>query len=120
MSRLVLVVDDEPDIRAIARVAIEIVGGLRCVEADCGDAAVAAAIAERPDAVLVDLMLPGEDGLGIATRLRGEVGLTDTPIVLLTAAASAPASDMIDGVLAKPFDPLTLSSDVAAIAGWPA
>ena len=118
MSRLVLVVDDEPDIRAIAQVALEVVGGLRCAEAACGNEAVAAARAERPDAVLVDLMLPGEDGVSIATRLRTEAGLAETPILLLTAAVSAPESDVIDGVLAKPFDPLTLADQIGALAGW--
>ena len=113
-----MVIDDEPDIRAIARIALEVVGGMRCVEAECGDDAIAAALAERPDAVLVDLMLPGEDGVTIATRLRREAGLDHTPILLITAAAAHPESDVIDGVITKPFDPLTLAADVAAAAGW--
>ncbi|WNM24686.1 response regulator [Demequina capsici] len=118
MTRTILVIDDEPDLRAIARVAIEVIGGWSMLEAASGDEAVAAARASRPDAVLLDHLLGGEDGLDVAARLRAEEGLGSVPILMLSASLSIPASEHVDGFLAKPFNPRTLADEVAAAAGW--
>ena len=118
MTRVVLVVDDEADIRAIARVALETIAGWRMVEAASGDEALAALEEASPDVVLLDQLLTGEDGLTVAARLRHEAGLTDVPILMMSAATTAPRSDDVDGFVPKPFNPRTLAADIAAAAGW--
>ncbi|WP_062205506.1 response regulator [Demequina salsinemoris] len=118
MTRTILVVDDEPDLRAIARVALEVIGGLTMVEASDGDDAVAAALEEVPDAVLLDHLLPGDDGLAVAARLRALPALARTPILMMSASPTPPVSDDVDGFIPKPFAPRTLAAQVADAAGW--
>ncbi len=120
MTRTILVIDDEPDLRAIARVALETLGGLRMLEAEDGDAAIAAVQREVPDAILLDHLLPGDDGLAVAARLRQLPALARTPILMMSAAPTPPASDDTDGFIPKPFAPRTLATQVAAAAGWDA
>ncbi|WP_084125272.1 response regulator [Demequina sp. NBRC 110054] len=120
MTRTILVVDDEPDLRAIARVALETIGGLRMIEAVDGDDALAAAGAETPDAILLDHLMPGDDGLTVAARLRALPSLARTPILMMSASPTPPVSDDVDGFVPKPFAPRTLAAQVATAAGWDA
>ena len=85
---VVLVVDDEPEVRALARVVLEVSGHpVRVVEAADGSAAVAAARAERPDLAVVDQMMPGQDGLSVVAALTAIH--PDLPIALCSAAMDA-------------------------------
>ena len=83
MSRLLLV-DDEADIRAIAKMALERIGGWTVTAAGSADEAVAAATAECPDVVLLDVMMPDVDGPATLERLRPLLG-QDVPVIFLTA-----------------------------------
>ena len=83
MNELILVVDDEPRIVRQARDYLEH-GGFRVVEANDGKLALAQARQARPDLVVLDLNLPGMDGLDVCRTLRRE---SDTPIIMLTARA---------------------------------
>jgi two-component system OmpR family response regulator len=83
-------------------------------EAWDSDSAMAAVEARRPDAVLLDVMLPGDDGFAVAARLRGVAGLEDLPIMLLTARADLDGSELVRrsgaaGLLTKPFNPVDLA-----------
>lgn len=122
MSRSILVVDDEPDIRELVRLSFELVGGHRTRTAASGAEALAAVREERPDAVLMDVQMPGMDGPATLQALRAE-GHTDLPVVFLTA--SVLELELVQlrsldcaGVLAKPFDPLTLGAELDQILGW--
>ena len=123
MSRLILVVDDEPDIRELARVSLERVGGHRVVAAGSGAEAVSLATESRPDAVILDVQMPGMDGPATLAALRASAGGAQVPVIFLTASvqesqvAELEALD-VEAVLAKPFDPMTLSDDVGRIFGW--
>ncbi|MEO5680516.1 MAG: response regulator [Acidimicrobiales bacterium] len=85
---VVLVVDDEPDVRALARVVLEVSGHrVRVVEAADGPGALAAASRERPDLAVVDQMMPGQDGLSVVAALLAlHPGL---PVALCSAAMDA-------------------------------
>ena len=116
-----LLIDDEPDIRAIAKMALERIGGHTVTAAGSAGEAVAAATAERPDVVLLDVMMPDVDGPATLARLRPVLG-QDVPVIFLTAKAAAVDIDRLKalgavGVIAKPFDPLNLSGEVGAIIG---
>jgi len=123
-KRRLLVVDDEPAIREIAQVSLETIGGWDTVGAGSGTEALARAAAERPDAILLDVMMPGIDGPETVVRLRDEPSTRDIAVVLLTAKVQpserARLAELpgVAGVIAKPFDPLTLAAQVAEVVGW--
>jgi DNA-binding response OmpR family regulator len=113
---LILVVDDEPKIVKLTRDYLE-KDGYRVVSAADGPAALAAARRERPDLVVLDLMLPGIDGWEVCRILRHESGV---PIIMLTARAEE--SDQVVGLelgaddyVTKPFSPRTLLARVRAV-----
>jgi CheY-like chemotaxis protein len=123
-SKRILVVDDDAVIREIVRVSLELVGGYESVAATGGREALVRARKEQPDAILMDVMMPELDGPATFVRLQADPVTRDIPVILLTAE-QAPADLAgfaklgVRAVLAKPFDPMTLASDVAAILGWP-
>ena len=107
MARI-LVVDDDPSIRALVRDVLELEGHVVQVAVD-GVAALRAVAAERPDCVVLDVMMPGMDGHEVLARLRAMPDGLELPVVMLTAAADdANAwrgwSGGVDYFLGKPFD----------------
>jgi phosphate regulon transcriptional regulator PhoB len=127
MSQVVLVVEDEPDIRGLIvhHLARE---GFRCRTASTGAEALREVRASLPDLVVLDLMLPEMDGLELCRRLRGDPASAAVPIIMLTAR-----TDEVDRVVglemgaddyvAKPFSPRELVARVRAVlrrAGRPA
>lgn len=121
MSRTVLVVEDEPDIRELIRISLVDVGGLTVVTSGPGAAAVAAVDGHRPDAVLMDVQMPGTDGPATLALLRANGARV--PVVFLTASAhDAKLAELgamdVAGVLLKPFDPLALAAELAVLLGW--
>ncbi len=124
MTRTILLVDDEPDIRELARMSLEMVGGFRVVVADSGAMAVELAASSAPDAVLLDVQMPVMEGPATLAALRGTAAGAHVPVVFLTA--SVQESQLADlrrlgavSVLAKPFDPMTLPDELRSALGWP-
>jgi CheY-like chemotaxis protein len=118
-----LVIDDDDHIRELARLALERVGGHSVVTAESGAAGLELARSEPPDAVIVDVMMPGMDGPETVRRLRADPAIADVPVILLTAKVqpsdTARFDDLgVQAVLAKPFDPMRLAADVGAALGW--
>jgi DNA-binding response OmpR family regulator len=116
LRRRVLVVDDEPAIRTLCRVNLGL-AGMEVLEAANGRAAVEVALAEQPDLILLDIMLPGETGWDVATALANDDRTRDIPVVFLTAMADE--SDLVRGrdhgavgYITKPFDPVSLGDAV--------
>jgi two-component system alkaline phosphatase synthesis response regulator PhoP len=116
MNELVLVVDDEQKIVKIARDYLE-QSGFRVLSASDGQLALAIARHDRPDLIVLDLMLPGMDGLDVCRALRRE---SDVPIIMLTARAEE-ADRLIglelgaDDYIVKPFSPRELVARVRAL-----
>jgi CheY-like chemotaxis protein len=115
----ILVVDDESAIRLICRVNLES-AGFETLEAGDGETAFSLALSERPDLILLDIMLPGIDGLEVAERLAAATETRQIPIIFLTARSTTP--DELRGheaggvaYIAKPFDPTSLTETVAAV-----
>jgi CheY-like chemotaxis protein len=109
----VLVVDDEDDIRRIAMISLSGVGGMEVAEASGGLEGIRKAREERPDVVLLDMMMPGMDGMATFQALRGDPETSGIPVVFLTAKAMSAEVDRLKalgarGVLIKPFDPMAL------------
>ena len=122
MSKLLLI-DDEEDIRDVAALSLETVAGWDVVVASSGAQGIARAIEHLPDAILLDVMMPGMDGPTTLRELRLNPVTAKIPVMLLTAKVQA--SDQrrfadlgVEAVLFKPFDPMTLSTQISAVLGW--
>ncbi|CAA9513090.1 MAG: hypothetical protein AVDCRST_MAG67-2916 [uncultured Solirubrobacteraceae bacterium] len=118
----ILLVDDEEDIREVAALSLQAVGGWRVSAAGDGSSAIAMARAERPDAILLDVMMPDLDGPATFARLQEDPQTSDIPVILLTAKAQGAdrrrfAQLGVAGTLTKPFDPMTLTEQIATILG---
>ena len=113
LSRI-LMVEDEPDIQAVARVALEVVGGLHVEVCSSGLEALEKAPAWHPDLILMDVMMPGMDGPGTLKELRNRDATKAIPVIFMTAKVQpqeVASFEMIGalGVIAKPFDPMSLA-----------
>ncbi len=123
MSRRVLVVDDDVAIREVAQTSLELVAGWKVEVASSGPQALDIAVAGRPDAILLDVMMSSMDGPATFVRLQADARTCNVPVVLLTAKVR-PAERRrweqlgVAGVLAKPFDPLELPGQIADLLGW--
>jgi CheY-like chemotaxis protein len=109
----VLIIDDEDDIRRIARLSLSRVGGMEVIEASNGTDGVREAESGQPDVILLDMMMPGMDGPATLAALRANGPTGEIPVVFLTAKAQAAEIGRLrslgaKGVLTKPFDPMTL------------
>lgn len=118
----ILIVDDEDDIRRIAKLALGRVGAMDVVEAASGRDAVRRAEQDAPDAILLDVMMPGLDGPSTLAALRSNPKTAGIPVVFLTAKAMPAEIERLRGlgargVLLKPFDPMTLAGQVRAALG---
>lgn len=124
MSRKrILLIDDEEDIQALARLSLELEAGWEIVTASSGKEGLAIALAQPPDAILLDVMMPDLDGLGTLEALRTYPDLQQVPVIFVTAKAQATDRRRfyaagVKGVITKPFDPLTLSSQIAGFLAW--
>ena len=121
--RHVLIVDDESDIREVAGVSLGAVGGYEVTTAASGSEGLEKALAEQPDGILLDVMMPGMDGPTTFGRLQSDPATSGIPVILLTAkvqsADRARFGELgVAAVLSKPFDPMTLPRQVADVLGW--
>lgn len=118
----VLIIDDEEDIRRVARLALARVGGMEVVDTGHGEDAVELAARETPDVILLDVMMPGRDGPATLAALRADGRTAAIPVVFLTAKAMPAEIHRLKtlgavGVLTKPFDPMTLAAALRATLG---
>lgn len=112
-----MAVEDDPDIRRILDLALATFGGFELTLCESGEAALAALEQERPDLILLDVMMPGLDGPGTLKAIRAQPAFSTIPVVFLTAkmqpgeVANWTALGAL-AVIGKPFDPLTLPDEL--------
>jgi CheY-like chemotaxis protein len=116
----VLIIDDEDDVRSVTALSLSAVGGMDVVEASSGPEGIAMARREKPDAILLDVMMPGQDGIATLARLQESEETRSIPVVLLTAKAMLFELRHLDelgahGVITKPFDPMSLPGELSTI-----
>jgi two-component system, OmpR family, alkaline phosphatase synthesis response regulator PhoP len=118
-KRTVLVIDDEEDLIELVRYNLEM-EGFGVLSAVDGESGFSQAVAKKPDVILVDLMLPGVDGLEVCRMLRADSGASGIPIIILTAKASE--ADRVVGLelgaddyITKPFSPRELIARIKAL-----
>jgi two-component system, OmpR family, response regulator len=116
----ILYVEDEADIQAVAKLALEMVGGFTVKICSSGEEAMKEAAAFAPQMILLDVMMPGMDGPTTLAALRTLPSLAAVPVAFMTAkvqpqeVAHYISLGALD-VIAKPFDPMTLADKVRAI-----
>jgi two-component system, OmpR family, response regulator len=118
----VMLVDDDEDLRMIGRIALCDVGGFQALIAGGGEEALGLAAREQPDVILLDMMMPGMDGVATFARLRDDEATASIPVIFMTARAHDTEIDEYlrlgaAGVIVKPFDPLGLADEVRRIMG---
>ncbi|HYF95703.1 MAG TPA: response regulator [Symbiobacteriaceae bacterium] len=122
-NRRLLIVDDDEDIREVAQVTLEVSTCWEIVTAASGEGGIRTAVATPPDAILLDVMMPDLDGPSTLRHLRSHHETAGVPVIFLTAKVQATDRKRLEGlpisgVIAKPFDPMTLAGEIAAILGW--
>ncbi len=125
LPRKVLVVDDDDIIREVAKLALEVVGGWQVSTATNGQEAGRLASLDRPDVVLLDVMMPALDGPGTAALLREDPATRAVPVIFLTAKTPLGEEQLasepnVVGVISKPFDPMALAQQIKRLTGWDA
>jgi CheY-like chemotaxis protein len=113
----ILHVDDEPDIREIVAISLALSAEFEVRACACGPDAITTAAEWSPFLILLDVMMPGMDGPTTLTHLRENPRTADIPVLFMTARAQAREVEQFialgaHGVISKPFDPMTLASEV--------
>ncbi|MFE4104815.1 response regulator [Almyronema epifaneia] len=122
-AKKILLIDDEPDIHKIAQIGLMLECGWQMLTATSGKAGLSLAIAESPDAILLDVMMPDMDGLATLAALQKNAKTRSIPVIFLTAKAQSADRRRLygagaKGVITKPFDPTTLASQISGYLGW--
>jgi CheY-like chemotaxis protein len=117
---VILVVDDDADIREIVQMSLSLDGTLTVLTSDGGERALLKMRVEHPDLVVLDVMMPGMDGPTLLKRMRQDPVLAHIPVIFMTAKAGAEQTERFRdlpaiGVIAKPFDPMALGAQVRAL-----
>ena len=123
MSKRILVIDDEEDIREVVCLALEEFGGWHTDGAGSGLEGIQKALAGPWDGILLDVSMPDMDGVAVYDQLQANPGTQAIPVILLTAKVLPADRDRfaslgVVGVIAKPFDPVTVWQNGAQLLGW--
>jgi two-component system response regulator BaeR/two-component system response regulator AdeR len=112
----VLICDDEPSIRELIRISLD--GPYSFAEADDGEKSLEIARRLRPDVIILDMMMPRLSGLEVLSEIRGDRGLAETPVIVLTAQPSTKEEALRSGadiVMVKPFEPQQITAAVEEV-----
>jgi two-component system alkaline phosphatase synthesis response regulator PhoP len=120
MPLRILLIEDDPDIQKMVQLSLKFQGAHQVLIASGGQAGLAQAASENPDVILLDVMMPEMDGYETCKRLKETPGTRHIPVVFLSARAQQSEIQKgrelgAIGYLVKPFDPMTLSSQLDAI-----
>ena len=119
-----LIIDDDDGIREVAKMSLELVAGWEVVDRRRRAPRASARPREsRPEGILLDVMMPGLDGPATLASCAPTTPSASTPVIFLTAKVQAAertrfAELDVAGLIAKPFDPMKLASQIAELFGW--
>ena len=116
----IVIIEDDPGIRTVLRLALKGAGFTDVIAEECGDKGLKIVLRERPALVILDLMLPGMDGLAVCREIRRTPAVAATPIVMLTAKSTE--EDIVRGLelgaddyVTKPFSREVLLARINAV-----
>ncbi len=118
----ILLVDDDPNILLIAQIGLEERPDWQVDTASSGFEALEKLSEVKPDLILLDMMMPGMDGLTTLGKLKEQPHGANIPVIFMTAKVQKHEIEGylatgVAGVITKPFDPMTLSEDIVKIIG---
>ena len=116
-TKHILIIDDDADIREATQLCLELTGHWDVWKASNGPEGLAIAQSKAPDVILLDMMMPGMDGLAILQRLQDNPRTQKIPIFILTAKAQSHEQEYFGqlkvlSVITKPYDPMTISDQI--------
>ncbi len=120
MSKSILIIDDEEDVKEIAQMGLEMAADWSVVTASSGTEGLILAETSQPDVILLDLMMPGWDGKETLKQLKANQNTANIPVILMTAKTQLAIAlelrelDLV-GVITKPFRPLQLPEQISQI-----
>ena len=122
-TKRILIIEDEVNLRIVVQSCLELLGGWEVLQAASGQEGLLLAQRERPDAILLDAMMPEMDGITVLQELLANPELQAIPVIFLTAKVELTEPRRFlrlgaRGAIAKPFDPLTLHHQVTTSLGW--
>jgi CheY-like chemotaxis protein len=122
-TKRILLIDDEKSISLVIQMSLNELADWTVLTADSSAEGLRQAQLEKPDAILLDLMMPEMDGFTVLRKLKENPETYDIPVILLTAKVQLggfkPSDEQqFSGILAKPFDPLTLADQITNILHW--
>jgi CheY-like chemotaxis protein len=122
-TKRVLIIDDEADVRAVVQGCLEDIAGWDVITAASGSEGLQQLLSKQPDAIVLDVMMPGMDGFAFLQALRTRHEGQLIPVILLTAKVNLDhtqtlAELAVKGIISKPFDPFTLAEQVADALDW--
>lgn len=123
MQHRILIIDDEEDIRAVAALSLEAIAGWDVITAASGAEGIHKAIQEQPEAILMDVMMPDQDGPTTFRQMQQRREIAHIPVLLLTAKVQGVdqrrfADLGVAAILFKPFDPMTLAQQISEALHW--
>ncbi len=121
MTKKILVVDDEPDLADTTKTLLKM-NGYDAMTAGTGEECLSKAEKERPDLILLDVLLPGMSGLEVSRRLKNNKSTKDIPIIIVTALVGEDTAEKsrergAKYFISKPFDPEELLAKIKSILG---
>lgn len=122
-TKRILLIDDEVDIHKITEVGLMMEAGWKLLTASSSDEGLKIAFSDQPDAILLDVMMPDRDGVATLELIRKSPDSQNIPVIFITAKAQAADRRRFyslgaKGVITKPFDPMTLASQISGFLGW--
>ncbi|MBV6626920.1 MAG: response regulator [Rivularia sp. (in: Bacteria)] len=122
-TKKILVVDNEEYIQEVTKICLESTTKWQVITASSGNEGIKKAELEKPDAILLDVMMPGMDGITAFKHLQQNSDTKEIPVIILTATIQSSDNyrytDLgIKAAIAKPFSPLTLAQEISEVLGW--
>lgn len=122
-SKRVLIIDDEETIQTVVQFGIKMAAGWEVLTADSGEQGIQTAQAEKPDVILLDMIMPDMDGIATFRVLQSRSETEQIPVILLTAKTQTADTQQfnklgIRGVITKPFNSLNLPEQITQILHW--
>jgi len=119
----ILLIDDEEPIQEVVQMGIQIEAGWQVAIASSGIEGINLAENQQPDVILLDVMMPEMDGIATLSQLKSNNKTSGIPVIFLTAKAQAEEKNQFQSlgvvdVITKPFNSMTLASQIAKILGW--
>lgn len=122
-SKRILIVDDEERIREVVRACLVKLAQWEAIAASSGTEAIQLAVQEQPDAILLDVSMPGMDGVETLRYLQEHPQTCRIPVIFLTAKVQPVEQALyqklgVAGLIMKPFDPVLISQEISRLLDW--